>query len=78
MSTPAVDWLALVDGRVSLLEALASVDDATRPGGDRALVLRLAGGLSLDVLPDRRPDRGAARTDPPVHAPIPDDVPMRG
>jgi Domain of unknown function (DUF4432) len=61
VSTPAVDWLALVDdGRVSLLEALASVDEATRPSGDRALVLRLAGGLSLDVLPDRGLDIGAA------------------
>jgi Domain of unknown function (DUF4432) len=61
VSAPAVDWLALVDdGRVSLLEALASVDEATRPSGDRALVLRLAGGLSLDVLPDRGLDIGAA------------------
>jgi len=71
VSTPA-DWLALVDdGRVSLLEALASVDEATRPSGDRALVLRPAGGLSLDVLPDlawtseRR--GGAARRSPGAH-----------
>jgi hypothetical protein len=71
VSTPA-DWLALVDdGRVSLLEALASVDKATRPSGDRALVLRPAGGLSLDVLPDlawtseRR--GGAARRSPGAH-----------
>ena len=61
VSASAVDWPVLLDdGRVSRLEALVSVDEARRPSGDRALVLRLAGGLSLDVLPDRGLDIGAA------------------
>jgi len=54
-------WGVLVDdGRVAVPEALASVDEAVRPSGDRALVVRVAGGLSVDVLPDRGLDLGAA------------------
>jgi hypothetical protein len=54
-------WLTLLDdGMVALPEALASVDEGVRPSGDRVLILRLAGGLSLDVLPDRGLDVGAA------------------
>jgi hypothetical protein len=54
-------WAALLDeGMVTLPEALASVDEATRASGDRVLILRVAGGLSLDVLLDRGLDIGAA------------------
>ena len=56
-----VDWTALLDdGRVSHLDAIASVDDVVRAGGGRVLSLRLAGGLALDVLVDRGLDLGAA------------------
>ncbi len=56
-----MDWASLLeDGRITHQDALASVDDVVRPGGDRVLILRLAGGLSLDVLPDRGLDLGAA------------------
>ncbi|MFH5824254.1 DUF4432 family protein [Georgenia sp. AZ-5] len=55
------EWTSLLDeGMVTLPEALASIDEAVRPSGDRVLVLRLAGGLSLDVLLDRGLDLGAA------------------
>ncbi|MEN5074919.1 DUF4432 family protein [Isoptericola cucumis] len=50
----------LDDGRAALPEALASVDEAVTAGGDRALVVRVAGGVSVDVLPDRGLDLGAA------------------
>ncbi|GAA1737068.1 aldose 1-epimerase family protein [Isoptericola hypogeus] len=54
-------WARLLDdGRVALPEALASVDEVTRSSGDRALVVRVAGGLGVDVLPDRGLDLGAA------------------
>jgi len=54
------DWADLLDrGLVSLPEAVATVDDVTRAGGERVLALRLAGGLALDVLPDRGLDLGA-------------------
>ena len=55
------DWASLLDeGMVSLPETLASIDEAVRPSGDRVLLLRMAGGLSLDVLLDRGLDLGAA------------------
>ncbi|MFC7879024.1 DUF4432 family protein [Isoptericola sp. NPDC057391] len=50
----------LDDGRAALPDALASVDEAVTAGGQRALVVRVAGGLSVDVLPDRGLDLGAA------------------
>ena len=54
------DWAGLLErGLVSLPEAVATVDDVTRAGGERVLALRLAGGLALDVLPDRGLDLGA-------------------
>lgn len=54
-----VDWADLLDrGLVTQPSALASVDEAVGPGG-RALALRLAGGLAVDVLPDRGLDLGA-------------------
>lgn len=56
MSTAAA---ALLDtGLIALPEAVASVDDVVR-GRERVLVLRFAGGLQLDVLPDRGLDIGA-------------------
>ncbi|MFE6970387.1 DUF4432 family protein [Isoptericola sp. NPDC057653] len=54
-------WGSLLDdGRAALPDALASVDEAVTAGGERALVVRVAGGLSVDVLPDRGLDLGAA------------------
>ncbi|MFC8599493.1 DUF4432 family protein [Isoptericola sp. NPDC057191] len=50
----------LDDGRAALPDALASVDEAVTAGGERALVVRVAGGLAVDVLPDRGLDLGAA------------------
>lgn len=51
----------LVDrGLVALPDAVARVDELIRPGGERVLVVRTAGGLSLDVLPDRGLDLGSA------------------
>ena len=50
----------LDDGRAALPDALASVDEAVTAGGERALVVRVAGGISVDVLPDRGLDLGAA------------------
>ena len=47
------------DGHVALPEALASVEELTRADGRRVIALRLAGGLALDVLPDRGLDLGA-------------------
>ncbi|MCB2175370.1 MAG: aldose 1-epimerase family protein [Actinomycetales bacterium] len=53
-------WAELIDdGRVSLPDAVATVDELTGVGG-RRLALRLAGGLTLDVLPDRGLDLGSA------------------
>ncbi|WP_199422924.1 DUF4432 family protein [Actinotalea solisilvae] len=54
-------WADLLDdGRVPLPEALAVVDEVTRTDGRRAIAVRLAGGLTFDVLPDRGLDLGAA------------------
>lgn len=54
-------WSEVVDdGRVPLPDAVATVDELTAPGGRRVLALRLAGGLALDVLPDRGLDLGPA------------------
>ncbi|HEY0214762.1 MAG TPA: DUF4432 family protein, partial [Cellulomonas sp.] len=50
----------LDDGLVALPEALASVEEVVRTGGERLLVLRVADGLSVDVRPDRGLDLGAA------------------
>lgn len=60
--TPAAPgWGELVDdGRVTLPEALASVEELTRADGRRAIAVRLAGGLAFEVLPDRGLDLGAA------------------
>ncbi|WP_019137685.1 DUF4432 family protein [Cellulomonas massiliensis] len=56
----ATRWADLADdGRVALPEALADVQELTRADGRRVLALRLAGGLALDVLPDRGLDLGA-------------------
>ncbi|HEY0186957.1 MAG TPA: DUF4432 family protein [Cellulomonas sp.] len=46
-------------GLVALPEAVAQVEEVVRTGGERLLVLRLAGGLSIDVRPDRGLDLGA-------------------
>lgn len=52
-------WAELIDdGRVPLPDAVATVDELTGMGG-RRLALRLAGGLSIDVLPERGLDLGA-------------------
>ncbi|MBN9325812.1 MAG: hypothetical protein BGO38_04390 [Cellulomonas sp. 73-145] len=57
--TDPVDAAALLDsGMVSLPDAVASVDEVTRAGGERVLVVRAAGGLAVDVLPDRGLDLG--------------------
>jgi hypothetical protein len=50
----------LADGRVALPEAVASVLEATGTGGERLLLVRLAGGLSFDLRPDRGLDLGPA------------------
>lgn len=50
----------LAEGLVALPEAVAPVLDVVQPGGERLLVVRLAGGLSLDVRPDRGLDLGPA------------------
>ncbi len=50
----------LDDGLVALPETLATVDDVVRPGGERLMVVRLAGGLAFDVRPDRGLDLGPA------------------
>lgn len=58
--TPAGAWRELLDdGRVTLPEALASVEELTRADGRRTIAVRLAGGLAFDVLPDRGLDLGA-------------------
>lgn len=59
--TPATPgWGELVDdGRVTLPEALASVEEVTRADGRRTIAVRLAGGLAFEVLPDRGLDLGA-------------------
>ena len=50
----------LDDGMVSLPDAVASVDEVVvRVGGERLLVIRAAGGLEVDLLPDRGLDLGA-------------------
>lgn len=59
-AVPPTDWAEVLErGLVALPEAIATVDDVTRSGGERVLALRLAGGLSFDVLPDRGLDLGA-------------------
>ncbi|MDT0164886.1 DUF4432 family protein [Actinotalea sp. AC32] len=53
-------WVDLLrDGRVTLPEALASVEELTRADGRRTVAVRLAGGLAFEVLPDRGLDLGA-------------------
>ncbi|MCG2801953.1 MAG: DUF4432 family protein [Cellulomonas sp.] len=47
-------------GLVGLPDALAGVEELTRPSGERVLAVRTAGGWCLDVLPDRGLDLGAA------------------
>lgn len=47
------------DGLVALVDAVADVQAQTRDGA-RVLSVRMAGGFSLDVLPDRGLDLGAA------------------
>lgn len=54
----AVDLLD--HGLVGLPDAVADVAERTGRGGERVLAVRLAGGWSLDVLPDRGLDLGAA------------------
>ena len=54
-----VDVPGLLDtGMVSLPDAVAAVEEVTRVGGERLLVVRAAGGLSVDLLPDRGLDVG--------------------
>lgn len=51
----------LADGLVALPEAVAQVEEVTRAaGGERLLLVRLAGGLAFDVRPDRGLDVGPA------------------
>ena len=51
----------LADGLVALHEAVAQVEEVTRTaGGERLLLVRLAGGLAFDVRPDRGLDLGPA------------------
>lgn len=50
----------LAEGLVALPEAVAQVLDVVQAGGERLLVVRLAGGLSFDVRPDRGLDLGPA------------------
>lgn len=60
-ATTGRPWADLLDdGRIALSEALASVEELTRPDGRRTIGVRLAGGLAFDVLPDRGLDLGAA------------------
>lgn len=47
-------------GMVALPETVAPVLDVIGPGGERLLLVRLAGGLSFDVRPDRGLDLGPA------------------
>jgi hypothetical protein len=47
-------------GLVGLPDAVAGVEELARPDGERVLVVRTAGGWSLDVLPDRGLDLGPA------------------
>jgi hypothetical protein len=52
----------LADGLVALPEAVAQVEEVTRAaGGERLLLVRLAGGLAFDVRPDRGLDLGQLR-----------------
>lgn len=57
---PGRPWADLLrDGRVALVETLASVEQLTRADGRRTIAVRMAGGLAFDVLPDRGLDIGA-------------------
>lgn len=60
LPVPRPDAAALLaDGLVSLPESVAAVDELRRADGTRVLQLRLAGGLMVDLLPDRGLDVGA-------------------
>ncbi len=57
----APSWGSLLDdGLVALPDALASVDEIIRSGGERVLLVRVAGGPSVEMLLDRGLDLGAA------------------
>jgi hypothetical protein len=49
----------LARGLVALPESVAQVEEVVRAGGGRLLTIRLHGGLTIDVLPDRGLDLGA-------------------
>ncbi|NTW41275.1 MAG: DUF4432 family protein, partial [Cellulomonadaceae bacterium] len=59
-SHPPTAGELLDDGRIGLVDAVADVQDHVRAGGVRVISVRVAGGLSVDVLPDRGLDLGSA------------------